>query len=59
MKLYYEYRQFTLNPEEGNRSNATLFDNRLQKNSECHEFRTSKQSTLDSDRVLILNVSLT
>ncbi|KAI2663377.1 Transposon Ty3-G Gag-Pol polyprotein [Labeo rohita] len=34
---YNEYRQFTLNPERGAHSNATLllFDNRQQKNSEC------------------------
>ncbi len=43
----------------GRRSNATLFDNRQQKNSECHELRTWKQSLLDSDHVLILNASLT
>ncbi len=35
MMPYDEYRQFTLNPEGGARSNATLFDNRQQKNSEC------------------------
>ncbi len=29
-----QYRQFTPNPEGGSRSNATLFDNRQQKNSE-------------------------
>ncbi len=28
MRPYDEYRQFTLNPEGGARSNATLFDNR-------------------------------
>ncbi len=43
----------------GRRSNATLFDNRQQKNSECRELRTWKQSPLDSDHVLILNASLT
>ncbi len=59
MRPYNEYRQFTPNPEGGARSNATLFDNRQQKNSECHELRTWKQSTLDSDHVLILNASLT
>ncbi len=59
MRPYNEYRQFTLNPEGGTRSNATLFDNRQQKNSECHELRTWKQSPLDSDHVLILNASLT
>ncbi len=37
MRPYDEYRQFTPNPEEGARSTATLFDNRQQKNSECHE----------------------
>ncbi len=35
MMPYDEYRQFTPNPEGGARSNATLFDNRQQKNSEC------------------------
>ncbi len=39
MRPYDEYRQFTLNPEGGARSNATLFDNRQQKNSECRELR--------------------
>ncbi len=34
-----EYRQFTPNPEGGTSSNAMLFDNRQQKNSECSEFR--------------------
>ncbi len=59
--LYDEYRQFTPNPEGGARNNATLFDNhqRQQKNSECRELRAWKQSPLDSDHVLILNVSLT
>ncbi len=54
--LYDEYRQFTPNPEGGDRNNATLFDNhqRQQKNSECREFRPWKQSPLDSDHVLIL-----
>ncbi len=59
MRPYNEYRQFTPNPERGARSNATLFDNRQQKNSECRELHTWKQSPLDSDHVLILNVSLT
>ncbi len=45
------------NPEGGTRSNATLFDNRQQNNSECRELRTWKQSALDSDHVL--NASLT
>ncbi len=40
MRPYNEYRQFTPNPERGARSNAMLFDNRQQKNSECHELRT-------------------
>ncbi len=35
MMPYDEYRQFTPNPEGGARSNAMLFDNRQQKNSEC------------------------
>ncbi len=56
---YNEYRQFTPNPEGGARSNATQFDNRQQKNSECHELCTWKLSPLDSDHVLILNASLT
>ncbi len=59
MRPYNEYRQFTPNPEGGARSNATLFDNRQQKNSECRELRAWKQSQLDSDHVLILNASLT
>ncbi len=60
MRLYDEYRQFTPNPEGGARSTATLFDNRQQKkNSEYLELRTWKQSHLDSEHVLILNVSLT
>ncbi len=58
MRPYNEYRQFTPNPEGGARSNETLFDNRQQKNSECHELHTWKQSPLDSDLVLILNESL-
>ncbi len=58
MRPYNEYRQFTPNPEGGARSNATLF-NHQQKNSECCELRTWKQSPLDSDHVLILNASLT
>ncbi len=44
IRPYDEYRQFTPNPEGGARSNATLFDNRQQKNSECRELRTWKQS---------------
>ncbi len=40
MTPYDEFRQFTANPEGGTRSNATLFDNRLQKNSERRELRT-------------------
>ncbi len=40
MRPYNEYSQFTLNPEGGACSNATLFDNRQEKNSECHELRT-------------------
>ncbi len=59
MKPYNKYRQFTHNPEGGTHSNATMFDNRQQKNSECHELRARKQSPLDCDHVLILNVSLT
>ncbi len=59
VRSYNEYRQFTLNPEGGAHSNATLFDNRQQKNSECRELHTWKQSPLDSDHVLILNTSLT
>ncbi len=57
MRPYNEYSQFTPNPEGGAQSNATLFDNRQQKNSECRELRTWKQSPLeqwpcaDSDRV--------
>ncbi len=39
MRPYKEYRQFTPNPEGGARSNTTLFDNRQQKNSDCHELR--------------------
>ncbi len=39
MRPYDEYRQFTPNPEGGARSNATLFDNPQQKNSEYHELR--------------------
>ncbi len=57
MRPFNDYKQFTLNPEGGARTNATLFDNRQQKNSECHELRTWKQSPLDSDHVLILNES--
>ncbi len=34
MRPYDEYRQFTPNPEGGAGSNATLFDNRQQKNNE-------------------------
>ncbi len=37
---YNKYMQFTLNPEGSARSNATLFDNRQQQNSECHELHT-------------------
>ncbi len=40
MRPYNKYRQFTPNPEGGARSNAMLFDNRQQKNSECRELRT-------------------
>ncbi len=54
MRPYDEYRQFTPNPEGGARSNAMLFDK--QKNSECCELRTWKQSSLCSDHVLILNI---
>ncbi len=50
MRPYDEYRLFTPNPEGGARSNATLFDNRQEKNSECRELRTWKQSPLDSDQ---------
>ncbi len=57
MRPYDEYRQFTPNPEWGARSNATLFDNRQQKISECCELHTWKQSPLDSDHVLILILS--
>ncbi len=35
MRPYNEYRHFTPNPEGGARSNATMFDNHQQKNSEC------------------------
>ncbi len=59
MRPYDKYRQFTPNPEWGARSTATLFDNRQQKNSECRDLRTWKQSPPDSDHVLILNASLT
>ncbi len=59
VRPYNEYRQFTPNPEEGARSSAMLFDNHQQKNNECRELRTWKQSPLDSDHVLILNASLT
>ncbi len=38
MRPYDDYRQFTPNPEGGARSNATLFDNRQQKNSECQRW---------------------
>ncbi len=38
MRPYDEYRQFTPNPEGGARSNAMLFDNRQQKNSECQRW---------------------
>ncbi len=38
MRPYDEYRQFTPNPEGGAHSNATLFDNRQQKNSECQRW---------------------
>ncbi len=37
------------NPEGGARSNATLFDNRQQKNSKCRELRAWKQSPVNSD----------
>ncbi len=40
MKSYNEYKQFTLDPEGGAHSNATLFDNSQQKISECRELRT-------------------
>ncbi len=40
MRPYDEFRQFTPNPEGGTRSNAKLFDNRQQNNSECRELRT-------------------
>ncbi len=59
MRPYDKYRQFTPNPEGGARSNAALFENRQQKNSECRELRAWKQSPLDSDDVLILNAYLT
>ncbi len=59
MRPYNKYSQFTLNPEGGARSNATLFDNPKQKKRECHELCTWKQSPLDSDQVIILNASLT
>ncbi len=39
MRPYDEYRQFTPNPEGVARSNATLFDNRQQKNSECQRWQ--------------------
>ncbi len=38
MMSYVEYRQFTPNPEGGARSNAMLFDNCQQKNSECQRW---------------------
>ncbi len=57
MRPYNEYRQFTLNPEGGACSNVTLFDDRQQKNSECHELRTWKQSPLYSDHVLSLSLT--
>ncbi len=59
MRPYDEHRQFIPNPEEGAYSNATLFDNRQQKNSESRELCASKQSPLDSDYMLILNAFLT
>ncbi len=41
---YDEYRQFTPNPEGGTRSNATLFDNRQQKNSDNPCERLSRET---------------
>ncbi len=38
MMPYDKYRQFPPNPEGGARNNATLFDNRQQKNSECQQW---------------------
>ncbi len=56
--VYNEYRQFTLDPEGGAHSNATLFDNRQQKNRwiPCVVHLKTKPT---SDHVLILNASLT
>ncbi len=44
MRPHDEYRQFTPNPEWDARSNAILFDNNQQKNSECRELHAWKQS---------------
>ncbi len=35
LRPYDEYRQFTPNPEEGARSNVTLFDNRQRQQKLC------------------------
>ncbi len=58
MRPYDEYRQFTLNPEVMQCCLITA-SRRTGNASKCCELPTWKQSPLDSDHVLILNVSLT
>ncbi len=54
MRQYDEYRQLSPNPEGGAHSNATLFNNHQQNNSEWRELHTWKQSPLDRDHVLTI-----
>ncbi len=54
MRPYSEYRKFTPNPEGGACSNATLFDNRQQKNSECRETDHVLASLTWTDKSFVL-----
>ncbi len=51
---YDKYRQFTPNPEGGASSNATLFDNRQQKNSECQRGDTEAAALMIGSLYFIL-----
>ncbi len=62
MRPYYEYRQFTLNPEGGTHSNAILFDNRQQKNVPgyvcSHGSQREREAVLETLRRLMCSHAL-
>ncbi len=58
MKSYNEFRQFTLDPEEGVRSNERCLITASRRTVNAVSC-TLENKALDSDHVLILNASLT